>query len=259
MRQEPKFVIHLRVVFALIMREMTTRYGRNAGGYVWAVLEPLGMVFMLSLVFSFLARRPPLGESFPVFFATGYMAFYYYLDISRTVSRAVSSNRALLTFPRVTLLDTIIARFILQFLTVTLITAILLTTLILWFAEPVRLDLTAIFTAVALATLLGLAVGMLNSVLFAYSPTWETAFNILNRPLFLISAIFFTYESLPRVAQDVLWWNPLVHVATLMRQGFYANYEPAFASTSYVLFFACVPLMTAILLLRVLRREMLEQ
>ena len=40
----------LRVVFALIIREMSTTYGRSAGGYIWAILEPVGAIALMSLV-----------------------------------------------------------------------------------------------------------------------------------------------------------------------------------------------------------------
>ena len=36
----------LRAVAALVLREMSTRYGRTPGGYLWAILEPLGMIIM---------------------------------------------------------------------------------------------------------------------------------------------------------------------------------------------------------------------
>jgi capsular polysaccharide transport system permease protein len=252
-------VVQLRVLFALIIREMITRYGRNAGGYVWAVLEPVGTVALLSVVFSFIARRPPLGDSFPFFFATGYTAFHFYIDISRNVSLAVSSNRALLSFPRVTILDTILARFALHLLTTGFVSFLVLGGLWLWLDEPIRLDIAAILAAVGLASLLGLGVGMLNCALFAYSATWQTAFGIINRPLFLISGVFFTYESLPAAARDILWWNPLVHVTAIMRAGFYPTYDASFASVVYVALCGCAPLMAAMLFLKALRAQMLEQ
>lgn len=259
MRIESPFVIQLRVLFALIMREMTTRYGRNPGGYVWAVVDPVGTIAGLSFVFSFIARHPPLGGSFPLFFATGYMAFYFYADISRNVSLAVNVNRPLLTFPRVTILDTIIARIMLHFLTASFVSFLVLGVLWSWDRHAGRLDVAMIGLAVALATLLGASMGMLNCALFSYSPTWQIVFGIVTRPLFLISGVFFTYESLPRMAQDVLWWNPLLHVTAIMRRGFYAEYGAEFASPLYVVLFAAAPLLAAILLLRALRGWMLEQ
>ena len=37
-----------RTILALMLREMSARYGRSPGGYLWALLEPLGAILILS-------------------------------------------------------------------------------------------------------------------------------------------------------------------------------------------------------------------
>jgi capsular polysaccharide transport system permease protein len=258
MRQDSAIGIQGRVLFALIMREMTTRYGRNAGGYVWAVLEPAATIAIMSAVFQAIAQRPAIGTHFPVFFATGYMAFHFYLDISRAVGNAVTANRALLSFPRVTIVDAIVARFVLQFLTSTFVTALILAVLLAVFDEAVIVRYEYIALAIGLASFLGLAMGLFNAVSFAWSPTWETIFGLINRPLFIISGIFFLYEGLPEPVRAVLWWNPLMHVTALMRAGFYPAYEAGFVSPVYVVLCAAVPFLLGVMLMRTLRATLLE-
>lgn len=31
-----------RTVMAMVLREMTATYGRTPGGYIWAIIEPVG-------------------------------------------------------------------------------------------------------------------------------------------------------------------------------------------------------------------------
>ena len=54
-----------RTIMALMLREMTTSYGRSPGGYVWAILEPVGAVAMITLVLSvgLRIRIPSQGTS----------------------------------------------------------------------------------------------------------------------------------------------------------------------------------------------------
>lgn len=258
MQGETRLGIQLRVLFALVIREMTTRYGRSLGGYIWALFEPLATVALLTAVFSQIAQHPALGTSFALFYATGYMAFHVYMDISRTVSNSVKVNRALLTFPRVTMLDTIIARFALQLLTAVAVFAIVTGGARLFLGIHDALDYRAILLALSLAALLGLGVGAVNCVLFAFSPTWERIFGIVNRPMFLISGVFFTYESMPTDIRELVWWNPLIHVTALARQGFYPYYQPSFLSIAYVLFLSLGLMGAGVLMLRLLRRRMLD-
>ena len=257
-RSEHPVVVQGRVLSALIIREMITRYGRSAGGYVWAIIEPAATIALLTVVFSQIARHPSLGTNFPIFFASGYLAFHIYKDISQAVSVAVQSNRSLLTFPRISMLDVIIARFWLQLATSITVFAIIMTALITYFGLHAPLDFVSIFRAIFYAALLGVGIGALNCVLFAFSPTYQRVFNIVNRPLFLISGIFFIFEDIPADLQAVLWWNPLIHLTATMRQGFYPEYHAAFVSPVFILTVALTTLMLGILLLRLLRGKVLE-
>jgi capsular polysaccharide transport system permease protein len=76
--------------------------------------------------------------------------------------------------------------------------------------------------------------------------------------MFLISGIFFLYEDLPRVAQEVLWWNPFLHVTALMRVGFYPTYDASFASPAYVVGCATVPFLLGIMMMRAMRGTLIE-
>lgn len=225
----------LRVVTALIIREMATKFGRSAGGYLWAILEPLGSILLLSIAFSFALRTPALGTSFILFYASGVIPFGMYRSMSQGVALAVRSNKGLLSYPVVTALDAVFAKFALNFLT-TLVTATLLGAgIILGFGLHVNLDLAALISGLFLAALLGLGVGTVNCVLFGLYPTWKNVWSVLSRPLFILSGVLFLFESAPPTFQKILWWNPLIHVVALVRSGVYAEYNPLFISYPYVI------------------------
>jgi capsular polysaccharide transport system permease protein len=224
----------LRVLFALMVREMGTRFGRSAGGYFWAVAEPLGGIFLLSIAFSLALRAPPMGTSFMLFYATGMVPFYMFNTMSRGVAGAISSNKGLLNYPVVSTLDAVLAKFVLNLMTVFLIAVVLFVTVIVGGGLHVVLDLGWVATAFLLASALGLGVGTLNCVLFGFFPTWKNVWSVLTRPLFILSGVIFTYESVPETFQQILWWNPLVHVIGMMRAGFFGTYHPDFVSLPYV-------------------------
>lgn len=56
-----------RVNFALILRETKTRYGRLQIGYLWAFLEPILVITVLSLVFKYIRMRDIPGMPCPNF------------------------------------------------------------------------------------------------------------------------------------------------------------------------------------------------
>lgn len=225
----------VRVLFALVLREMGTKFGRSAGGYLWAIAEPLGGILLLAIAFSLALRSPPLGTSFILFYATGMVPFNLFNTMSKGVAGAIASNRGLLSYPVVTVLDAVFAKFLLNLLTAILVATVLFGVIIVVIDPPITLDLAAVARGVAMAALLGLGIGTMNCVLFGFFPTWKNVWSVLTRPLFILSGVFFTYESVPAQFQHLLWYNPLTHVIAVTRSGFYGSYDPQFVSYPYVL------------------------
>ncbi|WP_283176232.1 hypothetical protein [Gemmobacter sp. 24YEA27] len=107
----------LRVILALLIREMITTFGRSRLGYLWAVLEPVGGIVVLTLGFSILFKQPPVGTSFSLFYATGFIPFACYTNSYAQISTALKANRMLLFYPAVTFMDVVFARLILLLMT----------------------------------------------------------------------------------------------------------------------------------------------
>lgn len=221
-------------MFALVLREMSTTYGRTSLGYLWALMEPVAGVALLTLVFSLTFHTPPLGTDFSLFYASGLLPFMMYTDLSGKISTALRFSLPLLFYPGVTLFDTIIARFILNSMTEILIFTIVVGGIIVGSGVEVILDMPALILGLTMALALGLGVGTINCFLLTLFPVYERAWAILNRPMLIISCVVFTYESVPSIVQDYLWWNPLIHVIGQVRAGIYSTYDGAYVSAAYV-------------------------
>lgn len=246
---DPSFVT-LRVITALILREMQSTYGRSAGGYVWAIVQPVGMLLVLSVGFSLLLRAPSLGTSFLLFFATGFLPFNLYSQLAQKVGTSIRYSRSLLRYPRVTWVDAIAARATLNVLTNLTVMCLLLAGVVAVIDSRTVLDMGPIINGVGMAILLGIAVGMANCFLIGMFPIWKQVWTIISRPLFLASGIFYLYEDLPDLAQQILWWNPLIHATGLVRAGLYPTYEATYATPAYGYGLALAGIAMALLFLR---------
>ncbi|MFD1344657.1 ABC transporter permease [Litorisediminicola beolgyonensis] len=238
-----------RSILALMLREMSTRYGRTPGGYVWAILEPLGAILVLALGFSLVLRSPSLGNSFILFYATGFLPFNIFNDISNNVARSLKFSKGLLVYPSVTWIDALLARFVLNLLTGLLISYLLLGGILMLSETRSVLQIGPIIEAMCLTALLGLGVGSMNCVLGGLFPVWDNIWSIITRPLFLASGVFFIYDDMPPLAKEVLWYNPLIHITGLMREGFYPMYAPGYISIAYVTLVSMALLVLGLLLL----------
>jgi len=228
--QRPRSFRASRTIMALILREMSTTYGRSPGGYAWAVLEPVGAIAVLSIVFSAGFKSPPIGTNFPLFFAAGYLPFALFNELATKIAQSLKFSRQLLAYPAVRYTDALLARLILNALTQLLIAFLVLVGIELIFDLNTIVRVAPIFVALAMAIMLGFGVGTMNCYLMTAFPVWERVWRIATRPLVLVSGVIFLYENMPQVAQDILWYNPLVHVTGLMRQGFFVSYEADYVS-----------------------------
>ena len=218
------------------------------------------MVALLVVIFSvgLRVRMPSLGESFAVYYATGIVAFFMYQNVVQKVSKSIRFSRQLLAYPRVTWVDAILARLAMTAITQLMVAYVVLGGVLILFDEPVVLRLEYIGLAMLLMMAMGFGIGTLNCVLIAFFPVWDTVWNILNRPLLLISGVIFLYDRFPEPWRGYLWWNPLIHPVGLMRKGFYPGYDAPYVSLVFPGMVAIATLAAGVLLLRRFHREMLE-
>ncbi len=254
----PPRLMTLRTVTALILREITASYGRSPGGYLWAMAEPILGIALLSVIFSIGFRNPLLGTNFAMFYATGLLPFLMFSDLSTKTAQAINYSKQLLAYPRVTFVDAILGRFILNLLTQILVIAFVLTGIILVFDTRTTLEMDEIISAIMMTAALGLGIGTFNCFLMSMFPIWQRAYSIMTRPLLLVSGVIFTFEAVPNPYREWLWYNPLIHIVGRMRAGFYNSYDASYVSAIYVYAISVVFGFLGLIFLRRYHRDIME-
>lgn len=93
------FINYLPLLSNLVSRELKRKYRQSALGYIWCVLNPLGVMFVMYLVFSMMFHNSI--ENFPVYLFAGRMMFSFITDGSNSMLRAFVSNSALMRKTRI--------------------------------------------------------------------------------------------------------------------------------------------------------------
>jgi capsular polysaccharide transport system permease protein len=175
-----------------------------------------------------------------------------------SVGAAMRDNLQLLFYPRVTYADAIIARFTLTLLTQLLVAAIIFVGINLVFGLSLNVEIHTVLIAFLVAAFLGLGIGTLNLVIIFLFPSWRQIWSIINRPIFLVSCIFYLFDSLPDWVQSVLWFNPLIHIIGQNRAGFYSIYNPQYVNLAYPLTIGAVTLFLGLALLRRFSQDLIN-
>ena len=212
---------------------MSKTYGRSPGGWLWAFVEPVAAIALLAFAFSLAFVAPPLGSDFALFYATGFLPYMLFHDVSQKTAISVRFSRNLLNFAAVNFLDTIIARFALNVFTHMSVISVVLVVLISLSQSDAYVDFGLAGIALSAAAALALGVGTLNCYLFVAFPAWERLWAIAMRPLFIVSGVIFLFEDVPRSLQGVLQLNPLFHITGLMRDAIYPTYAPTYIVMTY--------------------------
>lgn len=248
-----------RTVMALVLREMSTTYGRSPGGYIWSFVEPIGGVAIMTLVFAAITRTPPLGTNFPFFFATGILPLAIYQSVSSNIAASIRYSKPLLTYPSVTYFDAIMARLLLTVVTQMLVAVIVLGAIALIYDLQLQADFVVALRGFALAIVFGVGVGLANCYAVSFYPIWQTIWAVLNRPMFIISGIFFLMDPLSEKLRTLLLYNPVAHAIMQVRAGLYDTYDGIYVSEVYVYMVSLVLGAGGMLALNRYYNELLEE
>ena len=215
--------IQKRVIGALLMREIITRYGRNNIGFLWLFVEPLMMTLLIVMMWKFLRADQLSSLNIVAFTLTGYPMAMMWRNASNRAIGAISANASLLYHRNVRVLDTIFSRVLLEVAgaTIAQIAIMALLLAVRWIEWPA--DIFYMLMAWILMALFALGLGLvICSIAFkfeAFGKLWST----LSFIMLPLSGAFFFVASLPHQAQEYLLWIPMVHGTEMFRQGYFGS------------------------------------
>ena len=216
-------MIQMRVIGALLMREIITRYGRNNIGFLWLFIEPLMMTMFIVMMWKFARADQVSSLNIVAFVLTGYPMAMMWRNASNRAIGAISGNMSLLYHRNVRVLDTIFARVLLEIAGATIAQIAIMAVLLAmrWIEWPA--DIFYMLLAWLLMALFALGLGLvICSIAFkfdAFGKLWGT-FSFVMLPL---SGAFFFVSTLPQQAQEYVLWIPMVHGTEMFRQGYFGG------------------------------------
>src|SRR5579863_9757128 len=165
-----------RILLALMLRDMKTRFFGNEFGFLLAVAWPLSHILILLLINAGLGRAAPYGDSPALWFATGIIPFMAFNYMARFIMMGVALNRQLLSLPVVKVTDILFARALVEALSAGLV--ILIVFVIFWALgiDFMPVDIVQASLALLAMMLLGLGLGVVNAIIAAAFPFWITGF-----------------------------------------------------------------------------------
>ncbi len=225
--EELRGIIQYReLVWQLIRRDVITRYKRSILGVVWTMLNPLGTMLILTIVFSEIFHSV---EGYPVFVLSGLIAWNFF---SQTTTASLNQNvwgGSLLHkiyLPRtaftVSSIGTGLVNLVISLVPLCLIMVVT--------HHAFHLAMLFLPVSILILAAFALGIGLLFSTLALYFPDVVEMFHIGLTAWMYLTPIIYPVEIIPdKFKIFVVQINPMYYLVELFRLPVYEGVLPSFS------------------------------
>ncbi len=246
----PSLRIQLRVIGALLMREIITRYGRHNIGALWLFVEPMLFTLGVAALWSMFKIHSLTNVPTIAFAITGYSSVLVWRNASTRCSRAIEPNLSLMYHRNVKVIDIFIARVYLEIVGATASFSILT----IFFASLGFInwptDLLPVIGGWLLLCWFTIGLGFIVGAISERSETFERIWHVFTYLMFPLSGAAFMVQWLPPAFQQAVLWVPMVTGVEMIRQGFFGGEVRTFSAPLYLAMVDLVMTFVGLLLVR---------
>jgi lipopolysaccharide transport system permease protein len=215
---------HLFLV--LVWRTLKIRYQQTAVGVAWAVLQPLILTIIFTVVFSVLAGMPADGQPYPIFVLSGLLMWQFVAQSFQQASASVVFEAHLVTriyFPRILLLLAPIGAALVDMACI----FGLLACFMLWYGMTPGIGVVAFLPALvlAMATVLGLSLWL--AALYVRYRDVGQLLPFLTLIWMYLSPVIYPLSLLPPKYEALYAMNPIVVAVQVSRWAFAGGTAPS--------------------------------
>lgn len=253
------WAIQRRVIFALLMREVLTRFGRHNIGFLWLFVEP--MLFTLGVTALWTLSGANHGSSLPIvaFALTGYSSVLLWRNMPSRAIGAIAPNLALMYHRNVKVIDVFASRLLLEAAgaTISFVVLSLFFIAIGWIKPPE--DFLKVIAAWLMLTWFGTSLAVFLGACGERSEIIEKLWGPASYLLFPLSGAAFLVDSLPPVAQHFILLLPMVHGVEMLREGYFGSAVHARYDLGYMALSCAALTLLGLAQLRIISRTVMPE
>ena len=212
------------LIYQLVRRDIVTRYKRSVLGIAWTMLQPLGMMIVMTLVFSNVFHSV---EGYPSYILSGLIAWTFFSQTTTAAIHQIVWGGTLLHriyLPRTSFAVSAIGTGVIN-LTISLVPLI---AIMLITSRPIHWSIIFVPVAIILLAAFALGVGLILSTLAIYFPDVAEMYQIILVAWMYVTPIIYPEEILPEAYR---YWvtnlNPMYHLVRIFRMPLYEGVLPS--------------------------------
>ncbi len=237
-----------------MMHDIKNRFFGSGLGQIVMVLWPFAHILLLIIIYSFMKRPNPYGDSLIQYTAVSVMPFIIFNYVSRWIVYSAGTNRQFLQYPIIKPLDLLVGRCLLEIVSITIVTVMLI--IFVTAMGDSAMPSSPLQACYAFFATLFLAIGMgfLNGAIALVVPLWLLVYTIVIILAWAASGVIFVASYMPEQIRTPLSYNPLLNCTEWFRSAYYSDYPTLVLDRMYVLKFGLITLTMGLILERLLRR-----
>lgn len=212
-----------RVIGALLMREIITRFGRHNLGFLWLFAEPMMFTLGVTILWNLLGANHGSGLPITAFAITGYSSVLIWRNTVSRTSTSITPNLSLMYHRNVRVIDIFAARILLEISGATI--SFLILSLIFislgWINPPE--DILKVLAGWFLLIWFGAALALTIGALTERSELIEKIWHPISYLLFPLSGAAFMVDWLVPSFQKLVLLLPMVNGVELLREGYFGS------------------------------------
>lgn len=242
-----------RIIGALMIREMNTRYGREGLGFAWLIGEPL--LFCFGVLILWTATKPAYehGVRLAPFVMTGYMSLILIRHMIGFLVGALQANQGLMYHRRIAPLHIFISRILLEFAGATAAFFVVYVALLSIGQVSLPHSYLLIYGGWMLLTWVSAGFALVLTGLAMRFEVLERVIGLISYALIPISGAFFMVSWLPAAYRDIYLLIPFPHGIEMIRSGVFGEFVETTYDVPYALAVGTVMIVVGLLLVSAAR------
>lgn len=211
-----------------MIRELTTRFGRENIGFLWVMVEPLLFAGLVGLVWRLVKGPEEHGMGIIAFVVTGYIPITLFRHgVARSVS-AFTANGALLYHRQIKVLDFILVRFMIEILG-GMMAYLFIASILVFFGEfPIPADIGLFLAGWFLYALFCFSLCLIIAPVSEISEALEKFVPVTTYVMIPFSGLFTMASWLTPNIREYLLLSPFVNGMEMMRKGIWGDQITAY-------------------------------
>jgi lipopolysaccharide transport system permease protein len=208
------------LLYFLIWRDVKVRYKQTLLGVAWAILQPLVMIVIFTLIFGRVAGLPSDGIPYALFAYAGVVTWTFFSSAVAKSGNSLVGSAHLITkvyFPRMMIPAAAVCAAVVDLV----LAFVVLVPLMLYYGVMPKWQIMAIFPVIGMLILLGFGVGM-----------WMSALNVKYRDVgfvipfviqiwMFLSPVIYPSSALPPKFRIIMMFNPVSGIIEASRSALF--------------------------------------